>query len=67
MTRRQLGVQRQRRLGEDVEEPQLEGRLDRGSETLAGDGGRLVAEGGSLGEVGLDCLHVTFDVHVTTI
>ena len=67
VTRRQLGVERQRRLGEDVEEPQLERRLDRGRETLAGGGRRLVAERGGLGEVGLDGLHVTFDVHVTSI
>ena len=64
--RRELGVERERRLGEDVEEPELERRLDRRRETLARGRGRLVAERGSRREVGLDGLNVSFDVHVTS-
>ena len=64
---RELGVERQRRLGEHVEEPQLERRRHRRRETLAGRCGRLVAERCSRREVGLDGLHVSFDVHVTSI
>ena len=64
---RELGVERQRRLGEHVEEPQLERRRDGRGEPLAGERRRLVAECGGRREVGLDRLYVSFDVHVTSI
>ena len=50
-----LRSKRQRRLGEDVEQTELERGLERRRQPLAGLGGGLVAEGGSGGEVGLDC------------
>ena len=61
--RGELGVERERGLGEHVEEPQLERRLDRRREPLAGCDRGLVAERGGCREVGLDGLHVTVDVH----
>ena len=65
--RGELVVERQRRLGEDVEEPKLERRADGRGEALAGDGRSLVTECGGCREVGLDGLNVSFDVHVTSI
>ena len=67
MPRGELGVERQRRLGENVEEPELERRSDRSREPLACHGGGLVAERSGCRKVGLDCLNVPFDVHVTSI
>ena len=65
--RRQLLVERERRLGEDVEEAELERGRDRRCEPLARRRGRLVTECGRGREVGLDRLNVSFDVHVTSI
>ena len=67
VTGRELRVECQRRLRENVEEAELERRGDRGCEALARRRGRLVAERGGRREVGLDCLNVSVDVHVTSI
>ena len=61
----ELGVERQRGVREDVEEAELERCRDGGGEALARRGRRLVAERGGRREVGLDCVNVPVDVHVT--
>ena len=67
MTRRELLVERECRLGEDVEEAELEGGRERRGESLARCCRGLVTERSRGREVGLDRLNVSFDVHVTSI
>jgi hypothetical protein len=65
--RRELLVERESRLGEDVEEAELEGGRDRRGESFARRRRGLVTERSRGREVGLDRLNVSFDVHVTSI
>lgn len=63
MTGAELLVERQRGLGEHVEQPQLERRLDRGRERAPGLGGVLAAERSSGSEVGLNGEHMGGEIH----
>ena len=60
----ELRVECQRRLGEHVEEPQLERRRDGSGQALACRSRGVVAERRGCREIGLDCLNVPFDVQV---
>ena len=63
----ELPVEGERSVRENVEQTQLERRADGRCEPFPGRCDRLVTERGGGGEVGLDCLDVPFDVHVTSV
>ena len=65
---RDLGVERQRDLAEQVEQPQLERRLERLRESLPGFlSGLAPRQSGGVGEVLLKCLDIRCHLHDATM